>query len=157
MVVNDIRAEAAQAIAEEILADGGTAVAHAADIADWDQASALIHACVDRFGALDGLVNNGAMFYMAQIAEETPAQMRRLIEVNVLGTLYPGLHALRHMLARGRGSIVNVTSGSHLGIPGVATYGATKGAVASLTYCWAAEVSSTRVRVNAISPMGSTC
>lgn len=156
VVVNDINAASAEEVARTIEAAGGTAVTHVADISSWEESGGLIDACVARFGRIDGLVNNGAMYYMAQITDDDPQRVRRMMEVNVLGTLYPGLHALRRMLTQGSGSLVNVASGSIAGIPGVGAYGASKGAVASLTWCWAAEVASTKVRVNAISPMGST-
>ena len=60
------------------------------------------------------------------------------------------------MVQQGAGSIVNVTSGAHAGIPMMGVYGATKGAVASFTYAWAAELAGSGVRCNAISPLGRT-
>jgi hypothetical protein len=60
------------------------------------------------------------------------------------------------MLAQGSGSIVNVVSGAHMGMPGMGIYGATKGAVASMVYTWAMELAGTGVRVNALSPFGAT-
>jgi NAD(P)-dependent dehydrogenase (short-subunit alcohol dehydrogenase family) len=80
-----------------------------------------------------------------------------VVEVNLLGTAYCGLHAIRAMREQpGGGSIVNVTSGSHAGYPGVGAYGASKGGVASLTYCWAADRAGTPARVNAVSPNAHT-
>src|SRR5262249_45243321 len=69
---------------------------------------------------------------------------------------YCGLHAIPVMLEQGRGSIVNVTSGSHTGSASMAAYGASKGGVASLTYCWAADLADSGVRVNAVSPNANT-
>jgi NAD(P)-dependent dehydrogenase (short-subunit alcohol dehydrogenase family) len=98
-------------------------------------------------------VNNAGLFRMARVDEQTEDDLRQLVEVNVLGTAFCGVHAARRMLARGRGSIVNVTSGAHAGIAAMGAYGATKGAVASLTYNWAIDLGGSGVRVNAVSPM----
>src|SRR5258706_15803729 len=60
------------------------------------------------------------------------------------------------MLAQKSGSIVNVTSGAHLGMERMGVYGATKGAVASMIYTWALELAGSGVRVNGLSPFGAT-
>ncbi|MEZ0075488.1 SDR family NAD(P)-dependent oxidoreductase [Planotetraspora sp. GP83] len=153
VVVNDLDAEPAEEVASQIVADGGLAVAHAADVADWEQAGGLVQRAVDEFGKLDGLVNNAGVFRVRPIAEEDETSLRRVLEINVLGTAYPGLHAIRHMVERGSGSIVNVTSGAIAGIPGMSVYGASKGAIASLTYGWAIDLRGSGVRVNALSPL----
>jgi len=151
VVVNDVDADLAASVAEEI---GGRAFA--ADIATWDGAGALIAHCVETFGAIDGLVNNAGIFRLADPVTQDPAEFRAVIEVNLLGTAYCGLHAIRAMLPRGTGSVVNVTSGSHAGSAAMGAYGASKGGVASLTYCWAADLAGTGVRVNAVSPNAHT-
>ncbi len=153
VVVNDVDAASAHAVVAAIRAEGGTASAYVASIASWDGAAGLIAHCVQKFGGIDGLVNNAALFRMALPEEEDEAGLRALIEVNVLGTMFCGIHASRHMLARGRGSIVNVTSGAQAGLGRQGAYGASKGAVASLTYTWAIDMGARGVRVNAVSPM----
>jgi NAD(P)-dependent dehydrogenase (short-subunit alcohol dehydrogenase family) len=156
VVVNDIDAAEAERVAASIRAAGGEALAHTADISSWDDAEALVQFCVSSFGALDGFVNNAALFHMALAQEETEARVRRIFEVNVLGTAFCGYAALRQMLRQGSGSLVNITSGAHSGARGMSAYGGTKGAVASLTYSWALDAEGTRVRVNAVSPMAQT-
>lgn len=156
VVINDVDRSEAERVAAAIRAEGGTAEVCVADIASWDSAESLVRFCVSRFGALDGFVNNAALFHMALASEETEARLRRAVEVNVLGTAFCGLAALRQMSKQGRGSLVNITSGAHSGAKGMSTYGATKGAVASLTYSWAIDVQDTGVRVNAVSPMAQT-
>lgn len=111
---------------------------------------------LDAAGGLDGLVNNAGIFHLAHPSEEDPEQFRKVVTVNLLGTAYCGLHAIRAMLERGRGSVVNVTSGAQTGSAAMGAYGASKGAVASLTYCWAADLAGTGVRVNAVSPNAHT-
>jgi NAD(P)-dependent dehydrogenase (short-subunit alcohol dehydrogenase family) len=153
VIVNDVDAASAHRVAAAIRAEGGTASAHVASVASWDGAAGLIAHCVQTYGCIDGLVNNAAVFHMALPEEEEEAAVRALIEVNVLGTMYCGIHASRHMLARGRGSIVNITSGAQAGLGRQGSYGASKGAVASLTYTWAIDMGARGVRVNAVSPM----
>jgi NAD(P)-dependent dehydrogenase (short-subunit alcohol dehydrogenase family) len=148
--------EQAGATAECIRQHGGTAEVSTDSIASWEGAGAVIARCVNEFGAIDGLVNNAGVFHLASPTEEDPEFFRTVIEVNLLGAAYCGLHAIRNMLRRGRGSIVNVTSGSHAGSAAMGAYGASKGGVASLTYCWAADLKDTPVRVNAVSPNAHT-
>lgn len=156
VVVNDIDEDTARAVVAEIEAAGGQAVADSHSVADWAAAEALVARCEEAFGAIDGLVNNAGLFYVGDPWDEEEQRLRRLIEVNVLGSLFCATHALRRMKARGQGSIVNVTSGAHAGIPRMAIYGASKGAVASYTYSAAMDAMAHGVRVNAVSPIGTT-
>jgi NAD(P)-dependent dehydrogenase (short-subunit alcohol dehydrogenase family) len=131
-------------------------VADNADISTWAGAGRLVQRCLSEYGAIDGLVNNAAIFRLATPWEQDPGEFRQVLETNLLGTAYCGMHALWAMAERGRGSIVNVTSGSQAGSAAMAAYGASKGGVAALTYCWAADVAGTGIRVNAVSPNAHT-
>lgn len=157
VVVNDVDPQAAETVVADIRAAGGRAVADGHSVADPEGAQALVDRCVEEFGSLDGLVNNAGVLTEAPAWETTDEQSARMVSVNVLGTIYCGHAAIRRMRAAGTAaSIVNVTSGTHLGQPGLAVYGATKGAVASLTYGWALDLAGTPVRVNALSPLAIT-
>ena len=156
VVVNDIDGYVADSTVERIRAAGGRALAHHADVADWRQAEELVRRCVREHGRIDGLVNNAGRFAMSHAAELNPDQLHLIMETNVFGTVYCGVHAMRAMLEVGRGSIVNVTSGAHAGMAYMSAYAASKGAVASLTYTWAVELAGRGVRVNAISPLADT-
>ena len=156
VVVNDIDESMAKNVADEIVARGGQAVASGADIAQWAQAASLMQQCVDAYGKLDGLVNNAAIYDIAPVEDTEEETWRRIIEVNVLGTSFCLVHAVRQMKLQGYGSIVNVSSSAHHGMVDRAPYGTSKGAVASLTYCAAVELASTRIRVNAVSPRAAT-
>jgi NAD(P)-dependent dehydrogenase (short-subunit alcohol dehydrogenase family) len=156
VVVNDVDADEAAAVASEITAAGARALAVQGSVSDWESARALIAACEGTFGTIDGLVNNAGVFHAKAPWEETEQSIRRIVEVNVLGSMFCGVHALTAMRARGAGSIVNVTSGAHLGLHEISSYGATKGAATSLTYGWALHASETGVRVNAVSPTALT-
>lgn len=156
VVVNDVDVVHAQAVVDEITQSGGAAVASDHDVSDPVEAGQLVARCEGAFGAIDGLVNNAGLFHVGPAWDEEPARVRRLIEVNVLGSMFCGNEAIRRMRTRNSGSIINVTSGAHLGIPGMSTYGASKGAVASMTWGWALDLADLAIRVNAISPIART-
>ena len=156
VVVTDIDKAEAEQVAAEIVKAGGKAVAHAADISDWNGAAGLIQCCVDTYGKIDGLVNNAGLFRLARVDEMTEADVRAIVSVNVFGTAFTARHAIPHMMKQKSGSIVNVTSGGHFGLPNMSAYGASKGAAASFTYAWSAEMKEFNIRVNALSPMAAT-
>lgn len=157
VVVNDISTDAAQSTVDSIAALGGEAVAHSGDISSWSYAQSLVDACIDAFGAISGIVNNAGILRIGKILDLTETDLRRMIEINLIGTAACASHAARRMLAAGKGgSIVNVASGSQAGDIALGGYGATKGGVASLTYSWAMELRGTGVRVNALSPLAET-
>lgn len=157
VVVNDIAPEAAEAVARGIRARGGTALAFPGDVADWALAAALVARCADAFGRIDGLVANAGLLVADRVEAASPADVEAMLRVNLIGTFACGQAAIRAMLAQGGGgAIVTVASGSQAGEPGLSAYGATKGAVASLTYAWARELRDRGIRVNAVSPLAAT-
>jgi NAD(P)-dependent dehydrogenase (short-subunit alcohol dehydrogenase family) len=157
VLVNDIDDAAAEAIVAEILAAGGEAVSCPGDISDWAFGGELVASCIDAFGRIDGLVNNAAVLRHGTITDMTERDLRAMLDVNTIGTASCAFHAARAMLdAEGGGSIVNVSSGSQAGEIALGGYGASKAAVASLTFSWAMELKETNVRVNAVSPLADT-
>lgn len=152
VVVNDIDGDHARATVAEIQARGGRALAVVADVTEARAASALIDACVDSFGKIDGLVNNAAVVGRGALLDLDPALLRRVLEINVVGVALCSAAAARHMASQGTGAIVNVSSGAQCGIANVGIYAASKGAVASFTYSWALEFAGTSVRVNGFVP-----
>lgn len=156
VVVNDLDIEAAESTVNAIKNAGGTAIACVGDVSNWDDAGRLIQRCIETFGEISGLVNNAALYHIGKLEAFDPNVARALVEVNVLGTMYCTAHAAKAMLTRGNGSIVNLVSGAHMGMPNMGVYGATKGAVASMVYTWAMELAGSGVRINALSPFGAT-
>ena len=160
VIVNDLDPVPAETVVAEIIAAGGLAHAAPGSIADWDSARRIIAQGVALAGRLDGLVNNAGLHYQALPEAEREAMIRATVEVNLLGTIFCGLHAAP-LLARangsgGGGAIVNITSAAHLGVDHRAVYAATKGAIASLTYGWARDMAADGIRVNALAPLAAT-
>jgi NAD(P)-dependent dehydrogenase (short-subunit alcohol dehydrogenase family) len=156
VLVNDIDASA-EATVEAIRSAGGTAAACVGNVADWSFGETLVGDCVARFGRIDGLVNNAGILRHGRAVELAEADLRRMLEVNTIGTAACGTAAIRAMLrAGGGGSIVNVASGSQAGDVALGGYAASKAAVAALTFSWALELRDTPVRVNAVSPLAGT-
>ncbi|WP_433502780.1 SDR family NAD(P)-dependent oxidoreductase [Pseudonocardia halophobica] len=153
VLVNDIDGDRAKAVTQEIVDAGGRAAAHPATVTDLDAAHGIVAACVAEFGHVDGLVNNAGVIAHGDPWAVTAEEIRHLVDVNVVGVLNAGIAAMSAMRGQG-GVIVNVTSGGHLGMPGLALYGATKGAVASLVYGWAIDLAGTGIRVTGFSPLG---
>lgn len=157
VVVNDIDLAEAEAVADQIRRYGGRALASGHSVADWAAAETLIAMCLNEFGAIDGLVNNAVSYaHFGAAWDEEGDRIRAQVEVNLMGALYCGTHAMRSMRERRSGSIVNVTSRTLMGVEGMSTYTATKGALASVTFSWALELMHHNVRVNAFAPAAST-
>ncbi|MDB5718549.1 MAG: short-chain dehydrogenase/reductase [Sphingomonas bacterium] len=143
--------EGADRVVAEIEHNGGQAIAVRGDVSQRDDARRIVNAAVERFGALDILVNNAAYFAFAPIAEISEAEFHRHFDTNVLGAILITQAALDH-LRRGS-SIINISSGGIRTPTGNATlYSATKAAIVTMTEVWARELGSRQIRVNAIAP-----
>jgi NAD(P)-dependent dehydrogenase (short-subunit alcohol dehydrogenase family) len=156
VVINDVDGEAATRTAEALRKTGHPAVVSTHTVTRPEEAQAIVDLCLEKYGRIDGLVNNAGLTYETMPWDDDPIRARELIEVNVLGTIYTGLAALKAMKDSGGGSIVNISSGASLGQRTIATYAASKGAVASLTYSWALDLEAVGVRVNAVCPLAHT-
>lgn len=157
VVVNDIDGDVAAAAAAELRAAGRRAVASDRSVADPDQAAEIIDQCVAEFGRIDGLVNNAGLIATGAPWEQDAATAHRLVGVNLLGVIHCGTAAIERFRTQGGpGVIVNVSSGSMVGMPGLSVYGATKGAVASLIYGWAVDLADLDIRVIGYSPLAGT-
>ncbi len=152
------QADRASAVVDEIRSAGGRAIAVRADMADGDAVLAMFEAVDRELGPVTALVNNAGVTGRAGRHDSyDAAAIRRILDVNVLGTMICTREAARRMSTRNGGAggtVVNVSSiaavfgGANQWIP----YAAAKGAVNSLTIGFAKELAPEGIRVNAIMP-----
>jgi len=143
----------AEAVVEEVRADGGTAGSVELDLRDRASIDTAIDEAVDRFGRLDILVNNAGIGTNHDALDATEEEWDELFAVNVRGLFFACQSAGRHMVERRYGRIVNMASQAGLvGIPRHAAYSASKGAVIALTRVLALEWASFGITVNSVAP-----
>jgi len=137
-------------VAEEI---GDRAAARGHDVTDEAAWKAVADWAIERHGHIDVLVNNAGIFLAAPLGETTLEEFRRVQEVNQVG-VFLGMRAVApSMLARGSGSIINLSSLAGLtGSPLLTAYGASKWAVRGMTKSVAKELAPSGVRVNSLHP-----
>lgn len=151
LVLGARRVERLEAVADQIRAAGGDALAVPTDMRDEAQVGRLVARAVERHGALDVLVNNAGTGAVRLVADGRTEEWRAVLETNVLGTLVACRAALGYMLPRGCGDILNVTSVSaHEGWPYLAAYAGSKAAIHALSRSLRAEVAARGVRVMTI-------
>ena len=133
---------------------GDAAFAVEMDVTRQDSIDGAVAATVARFGQIDILINNAAIFTAAPIAEITRDDYARCFDINVAGTLFTMQAVAKHMIARGGGGkIINMASqAGRRGEPLVAVYCATKAAIISLTQSAGLNLIRHGINVNAISP-----
>lgn len=152
------RADAANAVLEQVRGLGVTAIAVQADVADETQVLHMFEAIDRELGRLDVLVNNAGMLEQQMRLEQMDAaRWTRVLGANVIGSFLCAREAIKRMSTRhgGRGgAIVNLSSvAARLGAPGeYIDYAAAKGAIDSMTLGLAKEVASEGIRVNAVRP-----
>ncbi|MBL7501153.1 SDR family oxidoreductase [Frankia sp. CNm7] len=172
VVVNDLggardgsgaSAGPAQAVAEEIKAKGGEAVAHTEDISTWDGSLSLIQTAIDAFGGLDVVVNNAGILRDRMLTNMTEAEWDSVIKVHLKGTFGPAHHAAAYWRDRSKAGetvdarIINTSSPSGIfGNVGQSNYGAAKAGIAAFTVIAAMELGRYGVTVNAIAPTALT-
>ena len=158
VVIADIDGKGAEAAAAQIEDSGGDAMSFMVDVADPVGTEAMAKATLDRFGRIDGLVNNAAIALRIKHTnaplEDLPIEeWDRVIAVNLRGTYLCCRAVVPHMKAAGYGRIVNIASGTFFkGTPFISNYVASKGAVIGLTRSLAREAGERGITVNCIAP-----
>ena len=155
VVVNDVRREWAEAVAGEIEAAGGQAMAYVADVSDEAQVEAMVAATVERFGTVDILVNNaGILRPRSPLETISLEEWELMMAVNVTGVFLCTRAVLPIMKARRSGKIVNISSsaGRSVSTFGGAHYTTSKAAVLGLTRHTANEAAPYNINVNATAP-----
>lgn len=172
VVVNDLgvdrdgaggTSDAAEEVVAEIRDAGGEAVANAADVADWEQAAAMVAQAVEAFGSLDTLVLNAGFLRDRMLASMSEEEWDAVTRVHLKGHFAPARHAVEYWRDQAKRGIevvarvVNTSSGAGLnGSIGQGNYAAAKAAIAELTIQQAAEWGRYGVLSNAVAPDART-
>ena len=148
---------AAQTVADEIRAAGGTAVPNYENIATLDGARSLTAAAVREFGRIDVLVNNAGILRDKTLLKMDLAEWQAVIDVHLTGTFLCTQAAAAYMRTTGGGRIVNTTSISGLlGNFGQSNYSAAKAGIYGLTRTASIELQKFGIAVNAVAPIAKT-
>ncbi len=151
----DINKEKIEAVAADIRKSGGTAEAIVVDITKSVEIRAAVAKVLAAFGQIDILVNSAGAGWHKQIPfKDTPdGSWEWIIDLNVKGTMYFTNAVLNHMVERKYGKIVNLSSiAAHNGIPNLAVYCASKGAIVPFTKALAMELGTSGININCVSP-----
>lgn len=150
-------------VVAEIESFGGEAVVNGADVADFEQAAAMVQQAIDTFGGLDILVNNAGVVRDRMLVNTSEEEWDAVIRVHLKGHFAPLRHAgayWRSESKEGRqraARVINTSSGAGLqGSIGQGTYSSAKGGIATMTLVSAAEMGRYGVTVNAIAPAART-
>jgi NADP-dependent 3-hydroxy acid dehydrogenase YdfG len=150
VAIGDLDLELAEETATSV---GGGTVALALDVTDRDSFAAFLDEAERQIGPLDVVINNAGIMPIGPHVEETDETARRMIDINLHGVIFGTKLALERFLPKGRGHIVNIASQAGKGgIPGGATYCATKHAVVGLSDAVRAEVDGTQIQVHCVMP-----
>jgi NAD(P)-dependent dehydrogenase (short-subunit alcohol dehydrogenase family) len=157
VVVADVLADDGAALAASLTDGGADAVFHRTDVVDPDSVRTLAEATVDRFGRIDALVNNAAIYESLgekkHFADISVDDWDRVMAVNAKGVWLAAAAVYPTMKTQGYGRVVNIASATvHAGVPFFAHYTASKGAVIAMTRSIAKEVGRDGITVNAVAP-----
>jgi NAD(P)-dependent dehydrogenase (short-subunit alcohol dehydrogenase family) len=146
----------AEAVAAEIRAAGGEAIANTDSVAELESARRIVDDAIGRWGRIDILINNAGVVHLAKFEEIDPRDIELVTRVHLLGTVWMCKAAWPHMREAGYGRMLNTASGAALGQEYTTIYGAAKGGIISLTAALAVEAEAHGIVVNSIAPAAAT-
>ena len=145
--------ESAEEVVKQIKDSGGKAAAFQADVSDFKQAEALVKFAIETFGDLGILVNNAGITRDQLIMMMPEADWDAVINTNLKSTFNCSKAAVKHMMRKRAGRIINIASvAGQMGNPGQTNYSASKGGQIAFTKALAREIATRNITVNAIAP-----
>ncbi|MBJ7347691.1 MAG: SDR family oxidoreductase [Thermoleophilaceae bacterium] len=140
-------------LAQELAALGGETAAFQLDVTERDSFEAFVDGVEHELGPIDVLINNAGLMSLSNFFDEEDHVVDRMIDVNFRGPILGMKIVMPRMIKRGDGHVINIVSASgRLGVPGAATYSATKFAAYGLSDAVARELSAAPVAVTAVMP-----
>jgi 3-oxoacyl-[acyl-carrier protein] reductase len=153
VAICDVNLEATQALAAQLVAAGGEAVAYRVNVTDKASIASMVEDIKTRFGRIDVLVNNAGIVKDAQLVKMTDEQFDQVIDINLKGVYNCTRAVVDTMIAQGSGVILNASSVVGLyGNFGQSNYAATKFGVIGFVKTWAKELGKKGIRANAVCP-----
>jgi 3-oxoacyl-[acyl-carrier protein] reductase len=152
VAVTDVDEAAAQKVAEQIRSNGGTATAHALDVARREAWTEAVEQVVSRAGGLNCVVNNAGITRDRTLLKMTDEEWQAVIDVHLRGAWLGCQLTVPHLKAGGGGAIVNLSSDSRHGAFGQTNYSAAKAGIVGLTRSVALEHARHGIRCNAVAP-----
>ncbi len=149
-------AQPARAVAAEIVAAGGTAIADKSDVATVAGAQAAVDTAIEHFGRLDIVVNNAGIIRWAGFPEADADNLERHLAVHLGGSFNTARAAWPHMVEQGYGRVVMTTSTGMFGLPNNLSYASAKAAVIGLTRSLAVAGAAHGIKINLIAPAAYT-
>lgn len=144
--------EKVDAVAGEIVEDGGKASAHACDIREEEPVKATVKAIIAQHGGLDGLVNNAGGQFPSPLAQINQKGWETVVRTNLTGGFLMAREAYNQALSKTGGAIVNIVADMWGGMPGMGHSGAARAGMVNFTQTAAVEWGWSGVRVNAVAP-----
>lgn len=156
VVLSARRADRLNELAASVVAAGGRALAVPGDVTRDDDMRALVARSVEAFGRLDAMICNAGIGYTGALDDTPPEVMRRLVDVNLMGTLYAARAALEIFRREDRGHLIVVSSiNGRRGIGGSSVYAATKAAQVGLVEALRTEFVGTNLRASIVYPVAT--
>src|SRR5947209_13813578 len=154
VIVNDIDDATVEEVVKEIMTNGGLAIPGVADVSNKGQVDSLFDRVLERFGALDVLVNNAGLIHVERhFLEADETWWDRVLAVNLKSVFLCSFRAAHAMARRHSGVIINMSSGGATHAHrGMAAYDASKGGIEALTRAMALDLAPYGIRVNALVP-----
>lgn len=161
VVIADVDGDAGESVAQEVTRSGGSGWARTTDVARYDSVEGLVQETLDRFGRIDVLLNNAAIYvtrklWMGSVEDCPLEEWDRVLEVNLKGVFLCCRAVIPVMKRQRSGKIVNIASGTFFnGSSNMPHYTSSKGGVVALTRVMARQLGGWNINVNCMTP-GST-